>query len=730
MDPSKYLKDLVGLLCRQYSHQSHWTDRADFLKIIADLFLGHDGIWVCLWLLDEGEAHRELRLDQIVSPGGERHTSTSGHGGIFARIAEGGDVVAIARKVVSIRSGGHPLEKLAPEIGISAEDEHFFPLCEGTGQIGCVQVLTKGGGGVADSTALDLALESLTGQIQRSRQYRIWHCLNGLGKDLSGVETVQDALNMAARKVREGCWADSCVITYTRCDTRKSAIRGIDARAGRVHTEPQFIRRTEETQKATRLSAIRDGGASVAESGAAGMAWMGVPVTVPSWAGGGAGTGVVCVIEVVGKNGDGAFYAAFSRQDQLFVQGVAEMLAATLPKLELREALKKIADAVGKIPAGAGIEMELGAVFTALKNLVDDIAPCSTFLAVTRRSEVVYCSEQDQADAIRIAIAPLEAMEDEGIVRLVDRSRAYVTPLIDVEGERSRLVIGITTADILTYRKDIIGYLCREFGSLIGDRLRYQKMIRDLTEARHALRAGLMGAIGHLETAQRIFRRYRLKSAERLHEVLVADPEFRLSLEWAALFARRTAVFLDETRILLDNLGPDTLKITYFDFGGLLREVAVCLEPEAANRGCAIQIRNRMADELVNGWADRDLLYILLFNILENAVKYSYRDQQVTVTVSAIQDEWRVQVSNVGRHIPEYSRRRIFEPFQRDQGRVQPDSRRPGTGLGLPVASMILAAHDPRYEITLDSNPLGDVGEDGERALTTFSIPIPRRRKG
>lgn len=740
-----HLKMLVELLCRPYSMDKHYEDRARFMEIIGSLF-GEHNVWVCLWLLDANEGRNELRLDQIVKlkPDGvsEKFTRSQFHfGGVFAVLPPGGQCESIdvlAKRTISHRLQSGPLQAISKEVGPLEGDESFHALAGHDGEdIGCIQVVAANAVPIGEDNAvvLPLATRALADQIRRSREYRIWNRQKEIGAELMAIDSVERALQIMAEAVRKGCWAQYSSITYTRCDHRQEIIKAESrARGSELQSSQKLIQNVVEKKHAIRRGAgeapaIQTANSNFVSGRLSPNAAMAVPVLVESWCGENAKRieGVACVIEVIGKNSSGHFYSSFSNQDENFVSGIANMLAEALPRLEMLEAQKLVADEIEIIESNSTAIIDTGKdvlnVFFSLEKLVRQIAPCSTFSAVVGSGNLLHLSDESFRDAVDSAVPRIDAKNSEAIIT-VGNGNAYVIPLAHLESGGNKLVIGISTNDILKYRKTILGYLCREFGSLIGDRLRYRKMIKDLTETRHALRSGLTGVVTNLDAIRRIYHRYRSKGPDRLYEVLVHDREFSESLDWATLFVQKTAVFIDETRLLLDNLNSNTLKITFFDIERVLDEAINCLMPEASDRGCRISFEKKISPDLSTGWADRDLIYILLFNIIDNAIKYSFRDRTINIEIGASQDQWRIRVINLGVPIPKDKRQTIFQLFHRESSGMAPDSRRPGTGLGLSVSAMILTAHDPTREIEVDS-----IEQSDGSWRTCFTIPIPRLLK-
>jgi len=114
-------------------------------------------------------------------------------------------------------------------------------------------------------------------------------------------------------------------------------------------------------------------------------------------------------------------------------------------------------------------------------------------------------------------------------------------------------------------------------------------------------------------------------------------------------------------------------------------------------------------------WADRQLLEMALFQLLDNAAKYGSPDSSITIDVQEEQAEILISVSNEGSFIPFEEREKIFQRFYRCPGS---DRRASGTGIGLAVVKRIIEAHKGRAWVTSDP-----------QAGTTFFITLPRMTK-
>ena len=97
------------------------------------------------------------------------------------------------------------------------------------------------------------------------------------------------------------------------------------------------------------------------------------------------------------------------------------------------------------------------------------------------------------------------------------------------------------------------------------------------------------------------------------------------------------------------------------------------------------------------------LIYRLVYNLVENAIKYNHAGGQVTVTADRKEKQVHLSVADTGNGIPEGLRERVFEPFFRvDKSRSRALG---GVGLGLALVHEIVRVHDG--SITVRSNPSG-----------------------
>ena len=133
--------------------------------------------------------------------------------------------------------------------------------------------------------------------------------------------------------------------------------------------------------------------------------------------------------------------------------------------------------------------------------------------------------------------------------------------------------------------------------------------------------------------------------------------------------------------------------------GALVDEVLADLEPLAQEKN--IKLIGNCKDITMIG--SDILIYRLVYNLVENAIKYNHSEGQVEVTAYRREKSVYLSVEDTGSGIPEELRERVFEPFFRvDKSRSRELG---GVGLGLALVREIVRVHDG--SITVRSNPSG-----------------------
>lgn len=140
----------------------------------------------------------------------------------------------------------------------------------------------------------------------------------------------------------------------------------------------------------------------------------------------------------------------------------------------------------------------------------------------------------------------------------------------------------------------------------------------------------------------------------------------------------------------------------------LVEEIITDLTPLASQNDITME---QDCDNVVITGSDA-LIYRLVFNLIENAVKYNQRGGSVSVSVHKENSDVVVRVSDTGCGIPEEYRESIFQPFFRvDKSRSR---QMGGVGLGLALVHEIAVLHGGSVR-----------AEPGNKSGTVFIVTLP-----
>ena len=143
----------------------------------------------------------------------------------------------------------------------------------------------------------------------------------------------------------------------------------------------------------------------------------------------------------------------------------------------------------------------------------------------------------------------------------------------------------------------------------------------------------------------------------------------------------------------------------------LVDEILTDLTPLAQSRGISLE---QQCQEIALEGSDA-LIYRLLFNLIENGIKYNRPGGSVSVCVRQEGDSATLRVTDTGCGIPEACRESVFEPFFRvDKSRSR---QMGGVGLGLALVREIAQLHGGTVSIL-----------PGSGQGTTFAVTLPLRQ--
>lgn len=229
----------------------------------------------------------------------------------------------------------------------------------------------------------------------------------------------------------------------------------------------------------------------------------------------------------------------------------------------------------------------------------------------------------------------------------------------------------------------------------ITERSHTEKLRREFTaNVSHELKTPLQSIMG---------------SAELIKNGLVREEDLPRFVERIYTEACHLVELVDDIIQLsqIDEMSNDIPKEDV-EIKALCEDVAERLGNLAGERGVQIDVQGEKA--IVYG--ARKLIYEIIYNLVDNAIKYNRPDGRVQITVSADAAGTVLSVGDTGIGIPKEDQSRIFERFYRVDKSHSRDTG--GTGLGLSIVKH--AAHYHNAEVDLQS-------KFGQGTIITVKFP-------
>lgn len=197
-----------------------------------------------------------------------------------------------------------------------------------------------------------------------------------------------------------------------------------------------------------------------------------------------------------------------------------------------------------------------------------------------------------------------------------------------------------------------------------------------IAEAAHRIRTPLATVRAQAEIALRSVRDETEK--RRLRQIIRAVDES----------SRSAGQLLDHATVIYRT---DDLARSPVNLADLVAQTAAALEPTAAMK----EIRLTVEAEPAGVLGDPVLLDNALRNVVDNAIKYSPEETEVTIRVTSEENDVHITVTDDGPGLGDGPHEALTERFRRGadtQGIV-------GSGLGLTIAEDVMLAHDGRLEL-------------------------------
>lgn len=170
---------------------------------------------------------------------------------------------------------------------------------------------------------------------------------------------------------------------------------------------------------------------------------------------------------------------------------------------------------------------------------------------------------------------------------------------------------------------------------------------------------------------------------------------------------------LTNSLLTLNNLNMKgvVLEKTTFDINQVVRTTAAAFE--GACRPKRIGIELVLTGDHLPVIADKSKIEQVLYNLLDNAIKFSHSDSSIKIETSEKHGKVFVSVKDSGIGIPKDSLRLIFDRFYKTDLSRGKDKK--GTGLGLSITKEIIQAHNENINV---------ISTEGVGSEFIFSLPV------
>ena len=270
-------------------------------------------------------------------------------------------------------------------------------------------------------------------------------------------------------------------------------------------------------------------------------------------------------------------------------------------------------------------------------------------------------------------------------------------PLKKITQAANEYATGNLTYQLKVSSEDEMGYLANTL-NYMSDELNhaeeYQKKF--IANVSHDFRSPLTSIKGYLEAM--IDGTIPPEMQEKYLHIVINETERLNKLTQSML-----------TLDSLDNKGT-YLNRGRFDINRVIKDTAATFEGTCNQRNIIIDLTFSDKIQMVN--ADMGKIQQVLYNLIDNAIKFSHDDSVIYIETSVKYEKIFVSVKDTGIGIPKSSLKKIWERFYKTDSSRGKDKK--GTGLGLSIVKEIIQAHGENIDV---------ISTEGVGTEFIFSLP-------
>lgn len=282
------------------------------------------------------------------------------------------------------------------------------------------------------------------------------------------------------------------------------------------------------------------------------------------------------------------------------------------------------------------------------------------------------------------------------LIILLIFTRIVYFPLKKITYAANEYAAGNLSHDIHISSQDEIGYLASTLNYMsneLNEMEEYQRKF--IANVSHDFRSPLTSIKGYLEAIldgtipPELYHKYL--------GIIISETE-RLNKLTQGMLTLNT----------LDSKGY--LSRTNFDINRTIKDTAATFEGTCDAKGVTFDLT--FSDTIQMVYADLGKIQQVLYNLIDNAIKFSHEDSVIYIQTSVRYEKVFVSVKDTGVGIPKDSIKKIWERFYKNDTSRGKDKK--GTGLGLAIVKEIIQSHGENIDV---------VSTEGVGTEFIFSLP-------
>lgn len=292
--------------------------------------------------------------------------------------------------------------------------------------------------------------------------------------------------------------------------------------------------------------------------------------------------------------------------------------------------------------------------------------------------------------SIRVSIVSILLIT---IALMQNISRKIVNPIKKITDATKKVASGDFTIELETKRDDEIGELTHNFNKMVKELNSIECLQKDfINNVSHEIKT----PISSIQGFAKLLEADDLSKEERKEyaEIIKEESDRLLYLSTNILKLAK----LENQEIIMNK--------TKFNIAEQIRRTISVLEPKWKEKNIKFNVSLKEQEFL----GEKDLMYQVWMNIIENSIKFSKQDGQIDVKMKTNQDSIIVEIKDYGIGMEEEEAKKIFDRFYQ----VDKSHTKPGAGLGMTIAKRIVELSDGKIEVKSKLNE-----------STTFVVTLP-----